>query len=412
MLGLPPKYLFGLECFTEILPSDQAAILWDKIEFLSDPSLQWEEEEDGPQVFLINGYGSPGSALPHEPDNVDGKKLWTCWCAAHRAPGSRSLHPESQGLIILEFELERDTLNPLYPPAQMTSLSSPETVGNVSDKDSVKTTSHSASSYGSQERLDSHSPILGSDQSTAGRSSCAGSTPSLPAATTPQETSKSPDSSLHGLKGDDNWMPSAEAIMESTTSRSRPLPALERLRRMTRDASSYGTTHEKQPPNTRRRGSRVARGNSAIGMMDIFAVIAQINEQLGAAPDLESFLEVVVGVVKDLTQFHRVMVYRFDELWNGQVVAELMDWSQSHDLFRGLHFPATDIPTQVCDVAGSGPLLLLMVFLGSSIIHPEFVPLGIFTNRPFALTNLAYRQIKFDYYTIVRNTPQGLSFVA
>lgn len=80
--------------------------------------------------------------------------------------------------------------------------------------------------------------------------------------------------------------------------------------------------------------------------MDVFAVMAQINEQLGAAPDLDSFLKVVVGVVKDLTQFHRVLVYQFDEIWNGKVVAELVDWNQTHDLFKGMHFPAADIPPQ------------------------------------------------------------------
>ena len=89
-------------------------------------------------------------------------------------------------------------------------------------------------------------------------------------------------------------------------------------------------------------------------MMDVFAVMAQINEQLGAAPDLETFVQVTAGLVKDLTQFHRVLLYQFDEAWNGQVVAELVDWNQTQDLFRGLHFPATDIPAQVsvCDVYG------------------------------------------------------------
>ena len=81
--------------------------------------------------------------------------------------------------------------------------------------------------------------------------------------------------------------------------------------------------------------------------MDVFAVMAQINEQFGSATDLESFLKVAVGVLKDLTQFHRVLVYKFDEMWNGKVVAELVDWDKTHDLYKGLHFPATDIPAQV-----------------------------------------------------------------
>ena len=146
-------------------------------------------------------------------------------------------------------------------------------------------------------------------------------------------------------------MPSPEDILESTTSRSKPLLALERLRRTRRiigDTTSVSSVGSGQPREQLRRGaSRPRRGTGAVGMMDVFAVMVQINEQLGAAPDLDAFLEVVVGVIKDLTQFHRVLVYQFDELWNGKVVAELVDWKQTHELYRGLHFPASDIPAQV-----------------------------------------------------------------
>lgn len=37
---------------------------------------------------------------------------------------------------------------------------------------------------------------------------------------------------------------------------------------------------------------------------------------------------------------------QFDDSWNGQVVAELVDYKQTRDLYRGLHFPASDIPAQ------------------------------------------------------------------
>ncbi len=48
--------------------------------------------------------------------------------------------------------------------------------------------------------------------------------------------------------------------------------------------------------------------------------------------------------VAALTGFDRVMVYRFDEAWNGEVIAE----QRRSDLnaFLGLHYPATDIPAQ------------------------------------------------------------------
>jgi two-component system, chemotaxis family, sensor kinase Cph1 len=48
--------------------------------------------------------------------------------------------------------------------------------------------------------------------------------------------------------------------------------------------------------------------------------------------------------VRDLLGFDRVMVYRFDAEWNGEVIAEV----RRDDLnsFLGLHYPASDIPAQ------------------------------------------------------------------
>ena len=48
--------------------------------------------------------------------------------------------------------------------------------------------------------------------------------------------------------------------------------------------------------------------------------------------------------VRSLSGFDRVMVYRFDADWNGEVIAE----RKRDDLntFLGLHYPASDIPAQ------------------------------------------------------------------
>ncbi|HET9944250.1 MAG TPA: GAF domain-containing protein, partial [Actinomycetes bacterium] len=48
--------------------------------------------------------------------------------------------------------------------------------------------------------------------------------------------------------------------------------------------------------------------------------------------------------VRRLTGFDRVMVYRFDQEWNGEVVAE--DRLESLNSFLGLRYPSTDIPAQ------------------------------------------------------------------
>jgi hypothetical protein len=172
-----------------------------------------------------------------------------------------------------------------------------------------------------------------------------------------------------GLEGIELDLDPAE-VLESTTSHAKPLRALERMRRMTRTAQAQiarGTSGRRGSGAGRRQSRRDGAGSGGVGTMDVFAVLSQINDQLGAAPDIETFLKVVVGVIKDLTQFHRCLIYSFDSQWNGQVVAELVDWSKTHDLYKGLmvsdivswpaeimavnflevaQFPMTDIPVQ------------------------------------------------------------------
>ncbi|CAJ2504703.1 Uu.00g120970.m01.CDS01 [Anthostomella pinea] len=112
--------------------------------------------------------------------------------------------------------------------------------------------------------------------------------------------------------------PTAEELHESTEVGSRPLRVL--------------------------RSARKRRGEA--GAMQVFDVMSQVQEQLANAPNLEKFLKILVGIVKELTGFHRVMVYQFDSAFNGKVVTELVDPAATRDLYHGLHFPASDIPKQ------------------------------------------------------------------
>ncbi|KAI0373858.1 hypothetical protein BV20DRAFT_988964 [Pilatotrama ljubarskyi] len=377
LLGLSPSYLFGLECFSQTFPEQQADVLFDNIQYLSDTALTAEEQAENLHVFMVSGWGQPGSALPEELPSGDpeSRRMWTCWCAAHRpqmsAPGSSAsgesgLDNAYQNIIILEFELERDIFNPLYPPPQQqqqqqtnsaegsirSGVSSPSdasvSASNSSGRTLVSTSEESVGVETPEERASP--PIVLNDSSSS------------PGIGIPFVSAPSPVPSAltqaFNLPGEEDWMPSPEDILESTTSRSKPLLALERLRR------TRGPAEDRAAPETvegvpSRRVLRRRRGAGVVGMMDVFAVMAQINEQLGAAPDLETFLKVTAGVVKDLTQFHRVLVYQFDEAWNGQVVAELVDWNQTHDLFRGLHFPATDIPAQARELYALNKVRLL-----------------------------------------------------
>lgn len=66
--------------------------------------------------------------------------------------------------------------------------------------------------------------------------------------------------------------------------------------------------------------------------------------RLVAARTVVELADRLAGEIRAVSGFDRVMVYRFDEDWNGEVVAE--DRRADLNPFLGLHYPATDIPAQ------------------------------------------------------------------
>ncbi len=67
-------------------------------------------------------------------------------------------------------------------------------------------------------------------------------------------------------------------------------------------------------------------------------------DSMRAACSLEHLLKVAAHQLRQLTNYDRVMVYRFNEDGNGHVVAE--DCDAAMDPYLDLHYPASDIPAQ------------------------------------------------------------------
>lgn len=105
------------------------------------------------------------------------------------------------------------------------------------------------------------------------------------------------------------YSPTAEEYAESTINLSKPLRVL--------------------------RSARARKGEAAV--MEVYSIMSQVQEQLAIAPNLDIFLKVLVGVVKELTGFNRIMIYQFDQAWNGKVVTELCDTWATKDLYKGLN---------------------------------------------------------------------------
>jgi len=72
--------------------------------------------------------------------------------------------------------------------------------------------------------------------------------------------------------------------------------------------------------------------------------LPSVLQRLSSSTTLERLAETLASDVRTLTGFDRVMVYRFDPEWNGEVIAE--DRRADLEPFLGLWFPASDIPAQ------------------------------------------------------------------
>lgn len=221
LLGYSPNQLFKLGSFSDLLDEDQADIFFEHVDLARETG--YDLSAEGPVVFTLSFPGPSGKANRF-------------WCGAH-------VNQTNHDLIICEFEMEKDHLNPLNNEGGETPPQPTDTLG-VS--------------------------------------------------------------------------PTPEQIASSTTNLSQPLRILRNTRRRTGEAAA----------------------------MEVFSILTQVQEQLGRAGDLDTLLNTTTGLVKALTGFDRVMIYQFDSMWNGMVVAELVDPKITVDLYKGLHFPASDIPAQ------------------------------------------------------------------
>ncbi len=82
---------------------------------------------------------------------------------------------------------------------------------------------------------------------------------------------------------------------------------------------------------------------------DVKYIIALLKE----AENVEEVCHVAAKEIKKMSGFDKVMVYRFDEEWNGHVMSE--EKEENMDSYFGLRFPASDIPKQARELYLKNP---------------------------------------------------------
>ncbi|MCA0144174.1 SpoIIE family protein phosphatase [Blastococcus sp. LR1] len=87
-----------------------------------------------------------------------------------------------------------------------------------------------------------------------------------------------------------------------------------------------------------------ARGPRPFSFPNTYQAIRGTVAALNRASSLPELYDITAQAVRSLTGFDRVMVYRYDADYNGEVVAEAK--REELNSFLGLHYPASDIPAQ------------------------------------------------------------------
>lgn len=91
--------------------------------------------------------------------------------------------------------------------------------------------------------------------------------------------------------------------------------------------------------------------------IEIYQRIKQAMQHINQCSAMEEVCTVTAGELRKITGFDKVMVYRFDENWNGTVLAEV---AEPHmEAYIGLTFPASDIPKPARDMYEKNPYRLI-----------------------------------------------------
>jgi two-component system, chemotaxis family, sensor kinase Cph1 len=142
-----------------------------------------------------------------------------------------------------------------------------------------------------------------------------------------------------------------------------------------------------------------AYGERPFSFPNTYQAVRDSVQQLNRAASLSELYDTAARAVRDLTGFDRVMVYRYDDDYNGEVVAE----SKLDELnsFLGLHYPASDIPAQARALYEKNWLRLISdVDYTPAAVVPAADPT---TGEPLDLTHATLRSVSPIHIEYLKN---------
>ena len=131
---------------------------------------------------------------------------------------------------------------------------------------------------------------------------------------------------------------------------------------------------------------------------DASGAVRSMMVRLDSQPDLAGFYREGARQVRALLGYDRVMVYKFAPEGHGEVVAEAC--KPGIGSFKGLHYPASDIPQQARQLYKRN---LLRVIRDVSARPVEIVPLLDENRRPLDLSLLVLRSVSPIHIEYLKN---------
>lgn len=136
--------------------------------------------------------------------------------------------------------------------------------------------------------------------------------------------------------------------------------------------------------------------------------LTRILNKFQSTETIEALANSAANLVKKMFGYDRVMIYRFDDSWNGEVIAEKKE--EEMESWLGLHYPATDIPAQ------SRALFLKHKVRLISDVHYEPVPIkpeiSPLSSQPLDISRSGLRAVSPIHIEYLKNMDVGASLSA
>ncbi|WP_126628139.1 ATP-binding protein [Dictyobacter alpinus] len=143
----------------------------------------------------------------------------------------------------------------------------------------------------------------------------------------------------------------------------------------------------------------VAPDKHKLHVPNFYQIMRTSTTVLQGASSLFDLCQFSAEAVRKLTGFDRIMIYRFHEDWHGEVIAEARN--EDMEPYLGLHYPASDIPSQARELYRHNWLRLIAdVAYQPAAIIPTDSPL---TQHPLNLSSAVLRSVSPMHIQYLKN---------